>query len=185
MEDGLSGTGPDVEDGTVTLLDVALAGDLCGRQVTVADNFCILGVRFLQPGEVLLGNDQHVGRCLGVDVLKGEDVGVLVDFLRRNLAANDAAEQAIGVAHQNLTWPNDTIPARELSAARTRLPILCSKVVEGLRVYIPRALEGVIQIREDEMGKEKQHRRQRNRHDSEGQVAERIEQQEKQNCESR
>ena len=39
MEYGLSGAGADVEDGAVSLLDVALAGDLGGGEVAAADDF--------------------------------------------------------------------------------------------------------------------------------------------------
>ena len=53
---------------------------------------------------MFLGDDQHVCRRFRVDVFKGEDVGIFVDFLGRNLAAQNAAEEAGsgGVGHGNL-----------------------------------------------------------------------------------
>src|SRR5437016_3888146 len=77
MEDGLSGAGADVEDGAVSLLNVALAGDLGGGEVAAADNFCVGGFSFFQSGKMLLGNDEHVGGGLRVDVFEGENVVVL------------------------------------------------------------------------------------------------------------
>ncbi len=44
VEDGLSGAGADVEDGAVSLLDVALAGDLSGGEVAAADEFGVGGL---------------------------------------------------------------------------------------------------------------------------------------------
>jgi hypothetical protein len=39
VEDGLSGTGAHVEDGAVSLLDIALAADVGGGKVTSANDF--------------------------------------------------------------------------------------------------------------------------------------------------
>ena len=47
MEDGLSGAGADVEDGAVALLNLALAGDLGGGEMTAADDLGIAGFGFL------------------------------------------------------------------------------------------------------------------------------------------
>ena len=46
-----------------------------------------------------LRNDQDVRGCLRIDVLKGEYMVIFVDFLGRNLAAEDAAEKAIRISH--------------------------------------------------------------------------------------
>ena len=42
-----------------------------------------------------LGDKQEMDWRNGVDVMKGEDVLVLIDLLRRNLATDDAAEKAL------------------------------------------------------------------------------------------
>jgi len=39
VEDRLSGAGADIEDGAVSLLDVAFASDLGGSQMAAADEF--------------------------------------------------------------------------------------------------------------------------------------------------
>jgi hypothetical protein len=106
VEDGLSGAGADVEDGAVSLLDVALAGDLGGGEVAAADDFGVAGLSLFQSGKMLLGNDEDMGGRLCVDVFKGEDVFVLVNSLGGNLAAEDAAEKAVGggVSHGLLSF---------------------------------------------------------------------------------
>jgi len=104
MEDGLSGAGADVEDGAVSLLDVALAGDLGSGEVAAANDFRISGLGFFQSGEMFLRNDKDVRRGLRFDVFEGEDMFVLVNFLGRDFAADHAAEEAIGIGHRGFTW---------------------------------------------------------------------------------
>lgn len=106
VEDGLPGAGADVEDGAVSLLDVALAGDPRGDEMAAADQFGVAGLSFFQSRKMFLGNDEHVRGRLGIDVFEGEHVLVFVHFLGRNLAANDAAEQAVGgrVSHGLLSF---------------------------------------------------------------------------------
>ena len=99
VEDGLSGAGADVEDGAVALLEVALAGDVGGGEVAAADEFSVGGFGFFQTGKMFFGNDQNVRGGLRVDVFEGEDVFVLVNFLRGDFAAEDAAEEAVGISH--------------------------------------------------------------------------------------
>lgn len=98
VEDGLSGAGADVEDGAIAALDAALASDAGGGELALADQFSIFGLRFLQSGEVALGDDEDVRRGLRVDVLEGEGVLVLVNLLGGDLAGDDLAEEAI---HKN------------------------------------------------------------------------------------
>jgi hypothetical protein len=104
MEDGLSGAGADVEDGAVSLLDVALPCDLGGGKMAAADDFGVGGLGFFQSGKMFLGNDKDVRGRLGFDVFEGEDVFVLVNFLSWDFAADHAAEKAIGIGHRGFTW---------------------------------------------------------------------------------
>ena len=46
VEYGLAGAGADVEDSAVSLLDVALAGDLGGGEMAAADEFGVGGLGF-------------------------------------------------------------------------------------------------------------------------------------------
>jgi hypothetical protein len=103
MKDGLSGAGADVEDGAVALFDVALAGDLGGGEVAAADQFGVGCFGLFQSGKMFFGDDENVGWGVRVDVFEGEDVFVLVNFLGGDFAAEDAAEEAIGIGHRWFT----------------------------------------------------------------------------------
>ena len=105
VEDGLSGSGADIENGAISILDFALAGNICRRQMASADDLGVGTFRFLQSSKMPLGNNQHMRGCLRIDVFEGEDVFILVDFFRVNLAADHTAEEAIGVGrHYWLTF---------------------------------------------------------------------------------
>ena len=104
VEDGLSGAGADVEDGAVSLLDLALACDLGGGEVAAPDDFSVVGLSLFQSGKMFLGNDKDVGGGLRFDVFEGEDVFVFVNFFGGDFAADHAAEQAIGIGHCGFTW---------------------------------------------------------------------------------
>jgi hypothetical protein len=96
MKHGLSRARAHVEYRSVSLLDVALARDLRRRQMATSDDFGILSLRFFQSGKVFLWDNQHMRRCLGIDIFKGEYMLVVINLLGRNLAAKNAAEKAIG-----------------------------------------------------------------------------------------
>jgi hypothetical protein len=103
VKDGLSSAGANVEDGAVALLDLALAGDRGSGQMAAADDFGVAAFRFFQSCKMPFGNNQDVCRRLRINVFKREDVFIFVNFFRRNLAANDAAEEAIGIGHSWVT----------------------------------------------------------------------------------
>ncbi len=112
-----------VEHGSVSLLDIPLTRNLGGRKVAAAYHVSVLSLRFFQSGNMFLRNHQHMRGRLGIDVFKGKHVAVLVDFFRRNLAANDAAEKAIArwIGHRLATMfiqhsENDNTGPEGLSA---------------------------------------------------------------------
>ena len=102
VEDGLPGAGADVENGAVSLLDFALAGNVGGCDVAAADEFGVDSLGFFQSRKMFPGNDENMRGRLWLDVFESEDVVVLVDFLRGNLAAQDAAEETggSGISHK-------------------------------------------------------------------------------------
>ena len=81
VEDGLSRAGPDVKDGAISVLDFALAGDLRGGEMAATDDFRVRGFGFLQSREMPFRNDENVRRSLRIDVFKGENVVVFMNFL--------------------------------------------------------------------------------------------------------
>ena len=97
VEDGLSGTGADVEHGAVSVFDVALASDMGGGEMALSDDFGVFGLRLFQSGKMFFGNDEDMRGGLGIDVFEGEDVGVLVNLFGGNFSGNDFAEEAVVV----------------------------------------------------------------------------------------
>jgi len=92
VKHGLAALGSDVKNGTVAVFDATLAADFRGGQVEASDQFGVFGLRFFQSTDMLFRDDENVGGSLRLDVFKGERVLVFVDFLGRNLAADDFAE---------------------------------------------------------------------------------------------
>ncbi len=106
VEHRLPGAETNVEDGAVSLLDVALAGDLRGRKMAAPNHFGVARLGLLQSGKMFFGNNEHVCRSLRLDVFECEDVFILVNFFRGDLAADHAAEEAAGgsVCHGLLSF---------------------------------------------------------------------------------
>src|ERR1700751_5208773 len=80
-----------------------------------------------------LRDDEHVRGCLRIDVLESKDVFVLIYLFRRNLAADDTAEEGIRVARHDCTCaktiakapglcqPGEScIPSKATQSRRTR-----------------------------------------------------------------
>src|SRR5271170_7435564 len=102
VKDGLSRARANVQHCAVSLLNVALPRDLSGGEVAAPDEFSITGPRLFQSREMLARNDQHMRGRLRIDVFEGEDVLVLVNLFRRNLAVKNTAEKTAGgsVSHR-------------------------------------------------------------------------------------
>src|SRR5688572_15714671 len=59
------------------------------------DDSFVLFLHLRDIDDVLLGDDQHMRRGSGVDVTKCEDLIVLIDFRRWNLASDNFAEDTV------------------------------------------------------------------------------------------
>jgi hypothetical protein len=95
MEHRLSRARTHVKHRAVSLLNVSLTRNLGRHQMTAAYYRGVLRLRFVQSGKMFSWDDQHMGGRLWIDVFKGKDMIVLIDFLRGNLAAENAAEKAV------------------------------------------------------------------------------------------
>jgi hypothetical protein len=92
VEHGLPGPLPDVQHGTVAILNRPLSGNVrCGEEAT-ANEFRVFRLSFLQARDVFFGKDQDVGRALRVDIFKGEGVPVFINFLGGNFTPDNTAE---------------------------------------------------------------------------------------------
>jgi len=92
VEDRLSGARAYVQHSAITVFDRSLASDLRCRQVASANKFGVFGLRLLQPCNVFLGYDEHVGRPLRVQILEGEGVFIFVHFFAGHFASDNATE---------------------------------------------------------------------------------------------
>src|ERR1044071_4528220 len=85
-----------VVHGAKAVLQLALARYLGRNQLAIANQFGIGLRRLINPDNMLLGDDQNVRRRLRLDVFKDESLLVFINFLGRNFAGDDLAEEAIG-----------------------------------------------------------------------------------------
>src|SRR5882762_5443371 len=81
-----------------------VGGPLFARQLSGERKHLAQGPQLAHPGliqrrQVLLRHDEEMHRRLRPDVVEGKHVVILVDLLRRDLAARDLAENAVGVVH--------------------------------------------------------------------------------------
>ncbi len=106
VENRLSRIGTDVEHSAVSVFDATLARNLRGREMAAADQLGFFRGGFFQSANVFLGNHEHMRGPLRIDVLKSKGVIVFVNLLGGNLAAHDAAKQAVSHG-ENLKLPQD------------------------------------------------------------------------------
>jgi len=92
VEHRLPGPLPDIQHGTVAILNRPLSGNVSRSEEATANEFRVFRLGFLQARNMFLGKDQDVGRALGVDIFKGEGVFVFVNFLGGNFTADNTAE---------------------------------------------------------------------------------------------
>ena len=92
VEHGLSGPLPDVQHGTVAILNRPLSGDVRRSEEAKSNEFRVFRLSLLQARDVFFGKDQHVRRALGVDIFEGERVLVFINFLRGNFTTDNTAE---------------------------------------------------------------------------------------------
>jgi len=95
MEYRLARAGADVEDRPIAVFDAAFAGDFGGHKLAAAQGFRVRIFRLFESHNVFSGNNQHVGRGLGIDVFEGEGVFVFINFLCGNPARENLAEKTV------------------------------------------------------------------------------------------
>ncbi len=105
-----------VDDHAIAVFSQAFfASDFSDLDHEVAEEFLIVRLRFTNAGDWFLGNDQDMGRGLGIGVVKGEGGFVIVDDIRLQFARNDSFED--GLAHQ-LKLDQETTNAVSMLALR-------------------------------------------------------------------
>src|SRR5690242_20202920 len=97
MEDVLAGIRAGVHQQPVPgLRDASLRRHPGRRQGQVAHQLPVLGGHRVIRRDVLEGNEEHVHRCLGIDVLEGDAPVISHHELRGDLPIPDLAEHAVG-----------------------------------------------------------------------------------------
>ena len=92
VEHRLSGPWPDVQYGTIAILNCPLSCNMRRGEVAKSNQFRVFRLSFLQARDMFLGEDEHVGRPLGVDIFKGERVLVFIKLLGGNFTTDNTAE---------------------------------------------------------------------------------------------
>src|SRR5690606_20852217 len=93
-----------VDDGAEPVVGARLARQPPGHRQHAPERRLVGGLRLVEIRHVRLRDDEDVHRRLRPDVVEGEHELVLVGLLRRNLALDDLAENAIRVVHALLRW---------------------------------------------------------------------------------
>src|SRR5690242_1997655 len=94
VRDHLPGVVADIGEDSITLRhQPGIASNSAYGANEAGDLFVRRSLRKIVPGDVrALGDDQYMGRRERVDVVEREDMIVLIDLVRRNLAPQDAGE---------------------------------------------------------------------------------------------
>src|ERR1700722_2209821 len=119
MKYRLTGAGTVVEDGAVAVEQIALAGELSGNQMQLADHGLIFGFCGVQRNKMLSRAQKNMRGRLWADVLERENVGIFVNNCRWNLFRGNFAEQAVST-HQ---FPPAGVP----SSRRTTIGVTPSR----------------------------------------------------------
>ena len=106
MKDRLTGIPPVVDDQTITALDKPLPfGNVSGDKEQVSDKIAVTFAHALNVRDMFIGHDQNVRRSLRVDIFEGNCHLVAVHELRRYLAINDLAKEAVRILAHHLVLP--------------------------------------------------------------------------------
>src|SRR5207245_10031923 len=130
MEDGLARSLPDVEHGAIAIFNAALAGNVRSSQMASANCIGIFTRGFFQSTNVSFGDDKHMRRRLGIDVLECKRVLVFIDVLCGNFSTNNTAEKTIFHARSSL---------KMLESSDNTAPKRCGR---GRLIYYSLSLKG-------------------------------------------
>src|SRR5260370_37796953 len=137
MENSLASARAHVVDRAVSILDVALARDLRGDELAVADELGIFRLGLLQVHNMPLGNDEDMSRRLRVDVLEGKGALVFVDLLAWYFALNDLAEQAVTHSSPTLSRRRRRIKVEMIIRGKKRSALKQALSIQHSSLYEP------------------------------------------------
>jgi hypothetical protein len=95
MENGLTGVSPIIDHHTIsTLLKTLLHGNRFCNKEEVADDLAVSDHYAMNVSDMLLRNNEHMDRCLGIQILEGDRIFVLMQNICRHFLFDDLAEDA-------------------------------------------------------------------------------------------
>ena len=92
MKNRLARSRSHIQHCSISILNPALARNICRSHMTEPDDLRIRGRCLFQTANMFLGNDKHMRRSLRIDVLKRECMLVFINLFGRNLTSNDPAK---------------------------------------------------------------------------------------------
>jgi hypothetical protein len=95
MKHRLPRAAPIVDHRAISIRERTLRGEFCGDELQVSQHRTILCGSFRKRDQMLSWADQDVRRRLRLNVLKREDLIVLVNYFGRDFFSADFAEQAV------------------------------------------------------------------------------------------
>ena len=96
--DGLAALVAHVEDQAIApVADAGLPGNRCRCLKETAEEGAVLCRQLAGRGNVLLGDQEDVGRRARIDVVDGEEMVIFVDLRDGDLARGHATEEAVVV----------------------------------------------------------------------------------------
>ncbi len=100
VHDDLVAVGAGIHDEAVAAFNNALFGsELRDDGEHAASHGGVIRRKVICAGEVIIGDDEDMGGCKGIDIPKGGDPLVLKDLIRGDLAGDDLTENAVLVSH--------------------------------------------------------------------------------------
>jgi hypothetical protein len=94
--DGLSAIRATIHDDAIPILQLQLPGQILHHDPQVAEEVLIRILHGIDRRDFLPGNDQYMGRRLGIDIAECQTMLVLVHDIRWDFAINDPFEDGFG-----------------------------------------------------------------------------------------
>ena len=97
VRDCFSTIGAIIDDKAIAcFVELALAGNALGGDEEMSEEGMILGRNGAVAGVMLFRDEKNVNGGLGGEITEGEDVIILVKYIGRDLAVDDAFEDGFG-----------------------------------------------------------------------------------------
>ena len=97
VKDGLTGTGPIIEDQTETVNEAEIGGKSCPGAHHPANKLFVLRLKEGRSGNMFFGDDQKMDRRLRCDIPEGQDVIIFIELVHRDIPGNYFTKKTVCV----------------------------------------------------------------------------------------